>query len=99
MSYSCQNCVNLKTRIITKSNFKNLNKKKIHRALDIHDTDSLGLAFPFNLTVYKRINKDGECKIIFCSQYMFIRSLYIYRDNLDLHSLSQNKNKPCPKYK
>jgi hypothetical protein len=97
--YSCRNCSNLKTRVITKESLKGFKREKIRQALDIRDTESLGLDFPFNLTVYKRINKDGECKIIYCSEHMLNRDLYIYRENLDLYSLSQDKNKPCIKYK
>lgn len=97
--YSCQNCCNLKTRVITKGSLKSLKREKIKRALGAIDTESLGLDFPFNLTAYKRITKYGECKIIYCSEHMFGRDLYIYRDNFDLDSVSRDKNKPCSRYK
>ena len=59
MVYSCRNCSNLKSRVITKSNFANLKKDKIRSALGKHDPDSLGLDFSFNMTVYKRVSKNG----------------------------------------
>lgn len=97
--YSCRNCRNLKTRIITKSSFANRKKDKIRSALGKHDPDSLGLDFPFNMTVYKRVLKDDECKIIYCAEHLFNRDLYIYRENLDLDDLIPNKRRPCIKYK
>ena len=97
--YSCRNCRNLKTRIITKSSFANLKRDKIRSALGKHDPDLLGLDFPFNLTVYKRVLKDGECKIIYCSEHLFNRDLYIYRDNMNLNEIIPNKRALCPKYK
>jgi len=97
--YTCRNCSNLKTRTISKIDLKHLSRYKIMNALNCYDIESLGLDFPFNLTVYKRIIKHGECKIIHCSQYMFSRELYIFRDTLGLDSLAPKKNKPCPKYK
>ena len=65
----------------------------------MHDPDSLGLDFPFNMTVYKRVLKDGECKIIYCFEHLFNRDLYIFRENFDIDDLYPSKNKPCPKYK
>ena len=97
--YSCRNCSNLKIRIITKKSLKSFKRDKIKKALDIRDTESLGLDFPFNLTAYKRVTKYDECKIIYCSEHMFSRDLYIFQEHLDLDSLVQRKNKPCPKYK
>ncbi|MCM8779815.1 MAG: hypothetical protein NC914_01520, partial [Candidatus Omnitrophica bacterium] len=64
--YSCLNCANLKTMIISRSAFNQLSREKIARALANHDPDALGLAFPFNMTVYKRVKKDGFCRIIYC---------------------------------
>ena len=98
-AYSCRNCSNLKTRVITKKSLKRLKREKIREALDIHDTESLGLDFPFNLTAYKRVTKYGECEIIYCSEHMFSRDMYIFQEHLDLDNLAMGKNKPCPKYK
>lgn len=98
-SYSCANCANLKTRSLDRSSLKGFKKERILSALKKHDADSLGLDFPFNLTVYKRVTKYGECKIIYCGEHRFNRDLYIYREQLNLGNLSQSKNKPCPKYK
>lgn len=97
--YSCKNCSNLKSRIVTKENLSCINKEKIRSALNVHDPDSLGLEFPFNMTVYKRVLKDGECPILYCSERMFNRDLYIYRENLDIGSIYPRKGRPCPKYK
>ena len=97
--YSCRNCSNSKIRIITKESLKSLKREKIRKALDARDTESLGLAFPFNLTADKRVKKYGECKIIYCSEHMFSRDLYIFREHMDLDNLAQRENKPCPRYK
>lgn len=98
-TYSCANCANLKMRTLTRSTLKSSKKEKILATLEKHDVDSLGFDFPFNLTVYKRVTKYGECRIIYCGEHRFNRDLYIYREQLNLGNLSQNKNKPCPKYK
>ena len=97
--YSCRNCGNLKTRVITKRSLKSLKREKIRKALDIRDTESLGLDFPFNLTADKRVKKYGECKIIYCSEHMLSRDLYIFREHMDLANLSQSEDNPCPRYK
>ena len=97
--YSCSNCSNLKNRVITKEHISAIKGDKISRALKEHNPDSLGLDFPFNMTVYKRVLKDGECPIIYCSQRMFNRDLYIHRENLDISSVYPSQDKPCPKYK
>lgn len=98
MKYSCRNCQNLKTKVITKSEITKISKYKIEKALKVRDPDSLDLMFPFNLTVYKRVMKDGSCPILYCSERMFNRELYIARENLDVGSVYPFKNKPCPKY-
>lgn len=97
--YSCQNCQNLKQKVVTKSDIGRASKYKIEKALKARDPDSLGLMFPFNLTVYKRVLKDEKCPILYCSERMFNRDLYIYRDNLDLDEVIPNKRVPCLKYK
>ena len=99
LTYSCRNCLNLKTKIVTRADLKKSSKYKIETALKKHDSDSLDLIFPFNLTVYKRLLKDGKCRILYCSERMFNRDLYIYRENFDLGSVIPNKKAPCPKYK
>jgi len=86
-------------RTILRTDLGHFTKKKIEDALSRHDTESLGLDFPFNLTTYKRLMKYGECKIIYCSDNMLARDLYIYRKNSDGQNLVYNKNKPCAKYK
>lgn len=98
-AYSCANCANLKIRTLTRNSLKSSKKEKILAALKKHDVDSLGFDFPFNLTVYKRVTKYGECRIIYCGEHRFNRDLYIFRKNFDLGNLIQNKNNPCPKYK
>ena len=97
--YSCKNCSNLKSRIVTKENLKHIKKDKIRSALNVRDPDLLGLDFPFNMTVYKRILKNGECPIIYCSERMFNRDLYIHRDSMDLDECAPNKKVPCSRYK
>jgi hypothetical protein len=75
--YSCRNCWNLKTRVVTGTEIKRISKYKLNKALEERDPDSLGLMFPFNLTVYKRVLKYGKCPILYCSERMFNRDLYI----------------------
>lgn len=99
MVYSCRNCQNLKNRTITKSNLAHLRTDKIRGALAKHDPDSLALDFSFNITVYRRILKHGECKVIYCAEHLFSRDLYIFRDNFDLDTLIPNKKSPCLEYK
>ena len=94
--YSCKNCSNLKSRIVTKENLSHIKKDKIRSALNVHDPDSLGLDFPFNMTVYKRVLKNGECPILYCSERMLKRDLYIDRDNVAWISCG---TAPCSKYK
>jgi hypothetical protein len=97
--YSCRNCQNLKTKLITKSEISRISKYKIEKALKVRDPDSLDLMFPFNLTVYKRVLKNGECPVLYCSERMFNRDLYIHRENIDLDEVAPNNKVPCPKYK
>lgn len=97
--YSCKNCSNLKSRIVTKENLSHIKKDKIRSALNVRDPDSLGMDFPFNVTVYKRVLKDDDCPILYCSERMFNRDLYIHRDNLNLEEVSPNKKAPCLKYR
>ena len=97
-SYFCTNCQNLKIRTVKKQQLNGLSKYKIKKAIKENNVDSLGPSFPLNLTVYKRLTKDGMCKVIYCSEHILGRSLYIYRDGLE-GSLTPNKNAPCPKYK
>lgn len=97
--YSCKNCCNLKRKLITKTSIRHISKYKIKTALKKHDVDSLGLMFPFNLTVYKRIMKYGECKIFYCSEHIFGRDLYIFRESINLDDVISDKQTPCPKYK
>jgi len=97
--YSCKNCANLKTKLITKKRINHISKYKIWNALKKHDVDSLDLLFPFNLTVFKRIMKYGECKILYCSEHLFGRDMYIFRENINLDDITPNKHAPCPKYR
>jgi len=99
MRYSCRNCHNLKVRNLTKTHLQAVSSYRIKKALDLRNTESLGLDFPFNLTVYKRIKNHGSCKILYCAEHRFKRDLYIFRENLDIDSIYPLKNKPCPKYK
>src|SRR3989338_1659437 len=97
--YSCKNCANLKTRILTPKSINHLKKKNLTDALRRHEADYLGLNFPFNLTAYKRIKKYKECQIIYCSANMFGRDLYIYRDNVESDKRLVPVVTPCPRYK
>ena len=72
---------------------------KIQKALKERDPDSLDLLFPFNMTAYKRFVKNGDCPILYCSERLFSRDLYIARENLDIEDLYPFKAKPCPRYK
>jgi hypothetical protein len=85
-----------KNRVITEEHISAIKKDKITRALSVRDPDSLGLDFPFNLSIYKRILKHGESKILYCSEHMLQRDAYIDRDNLES---IKPEVKPCPKYK
>jgi len=98
-NYSCRNCSNLKTKVVTKSDISKFSKYRIEKALKERDPDSLDLMFPFNLTVHKRVVKYGRCPILYCSERMFNRDLYILRDNMDMDEVIPDKKKPCIKYK
>lgn len=95
--YFCPNCQNLKIRTLNRENLKGLSKYKIMRAIKEDNVDSLGLSFPINKAVYKRLNRVGNCEIIYCGKSMLGRSLYIYHKGIE-GSLTPNKNAPCPKY-
>jgi len=99
MKYSCRNCCNFKSKVVRKTDLKKISKNKIQNALKERDPDSLDLLFPFNMTAYKRVVKDGDCPILYCSERLFSRDLYINRENLDIDSLYPFKNKPCLRYK
>src|SRR4030042_1486141 len=94
--YFCPNCQNLKIRTVKRRDLKGLSKYKIIRAIKENNVDSLGLSFPINIAVYKRLVRAGKCEIIYCGESMLGRSLYIYRDGLE-GSLTPDKNTPCPK--
>lgn len=94
--YFCKNCYNFKTRTIKIGHLPNISKYKIKKFIKDQDVPLLGLEFPFNLTVYKRLLKDGECRIFYCIQNLLKRDLYIDRGNAKEISCGI---KPCSKYK
>jgi len=96
--YFCPNCQNLKMRNVRKEELGGLSKYKVKKAIKENNVESLGLPFSLNLAAYKRLIMHGSCNIIYCSEHMLSRSLYIYRDGLE-GSLTPNKSTPCPKYK
>lgn len=80
--YSCRNCSNLKTRVITKGSLKSLKREKIRKALDIRDTESLGLDFPFNLTdrsdkIRAWAQNSQRCSLLLCTKEMMSKSIVI----------------------
>lgn len=96
--YFCTSCVNLKLKLITKETLGDISKYKIRKAIKEKNIEFLGFEFPFNLTVYNRLRRHGECEIIYCSENLLNRDLYIYRDLLE-NCLTPDKNSPCSKYK
>lgn len=96
--YFCPNCQNLKIRVLTKKELSAFSKYTVKKAIKEGDIDSLGLSFPLNVAAHKKITKYGSCKIIYCSQRMLGRNLYMYREGIE-GSLTPNKSDPCPKYK
>jgi hypothetical protein len=96
--YFCPNCQNLKIRTVRAKELGGHSKYKAKKAIKEGNTDSLGLSFPLNWAVYKRLVKQGSCKIIYCSEHMLSRNFYIYREGLE-GSLTPDKSTPCPKYK
>ena len=93
--YFCKNCFNFKTRTITSEHLPDISKYKIKKAIKEQNVPSFGLEFPFNLTVYKRVTKQGECKIFYCTENRLKRDLYIDRGNATEISCGKA---PCPKY-
>ena len=93
--YFCKNCYSFKTRTITSDQLPDISKYRMMKAIKEGSVPSLGLAFPFNLTAYKRVVKLGECRIFYCSQYLLPRDLYIDRDNAAEISCGKV---PCPEY-
>ncbi len=96
--YFCPNCRNLKIRELRKKDLGGLSKYLVTKAIRENKLGSLGLSFLLNLAAFKRLTKRGSCKIIYCSEGLLDRRLYIYRENLE-GSLTPDKNTPCPKYK
>ena len=96
--YFCPNCRNLKIRVVQKKDLRGLSKYKVNKALRNNDEDALGLSFPLNLATHKRLTKYGMCKIIYCSEDMLSRRLYIYREKLE-GSLTPDKTTPCSKFR
>lgn len=94
--YSCVNCGNLITRTITREDLKGLERRTIQRALNNRDIASLRLTFPFSLTVYKRIQKYGEGKILYCRENLMKKNLYLFRS---MDNIVPKQDFPCPKYK
>lgn len=95
--YFCPNCKNLKIRLVKKKELKGFSRYKLKKATKGNNAEVLGLSFPFNFSIYKRLIRNGSCSIIYCSQDMLGRRAYIYREGLE-GSLTPDKNKPCPKY-
>ena len=93
--YFCKNCYNFKTRLIKKEHIGNFSKYKIRKAIRTQDIPSLDFAFPFNLTVYKRVMRYGECGIVYCTKNLLTRDLYIDRGNAAQISCGKE---PCPEY-
>lgn len=94
--YFCKNCLNLKTRLIRKKHLGGISKYKIQKAIKEQNIPLLDFAFPFNMTVYKRVMRHGECGIFYCTQHLLKRDLYIDRGNAAEISCGRA---PCPKYK
>lgn len=94
--YSCKNCINLKTKRITKESLKDIKQEELVRAIKHHETETLGLSFPINLSVYKRVLKYNDCDIVYCSENMLKRNAYISKKNAEeiFPDIS-----PCPQYK
>ncbi len=96
--YFCPNCHNLKTRTLKRKDIRRFSKYKILKAIKENNIDSLGLSFPINKAVYRRLTRNGSCEIIYCSEGTLGRNLYIYHEGIE-GGLTPNKNRPCPKYK
>lgn len=73
-----------------------MSKYKIKKAIKEHDVPSFGLEFPFNLTVYKRVTKYGECKMFYCTENRLRGDPHIDRGNAAEISCGKA---PCPKYR
>ena len=97
--YSCKNCHNLKERSVKKSDINKIDRNILKVAVKTHTTESLNLSFPINIPLYNRIKKYGQCRIIYCSADILKRALYIYRENLDIDSITPDRTKPCPSYR
>ena len=98
MCYSCVNCSNLKEKTITREDLKQFSKYKILKAIRQHNLLALGIQFPMNVNVYKRLRWQRICEIVYCSENLLRRDLYIRRDNFDPKKIYPCAGKPCPRY-
>ena len=94
--YFCKNCYNFKTRLINRNHLSGISNYKILKAIKEQNILSLGFAFPFNMTVYKRIRRHGECGIFYCAKELLKRELCI--DRGDAANISCGVA-PCSEYK
>lgn len=94
--YDCINCLNLKTRVVKARDVRNLTPEDIRESAKKQDSELPRLGFPFNFTAYKRLKRYKECAIVYCSEHMLQRDLYIFRKNI---KNTVSLEFPCPKYK
>ncbi len=97
--YFCSNCQNFKVRTVKGKELGDRSKYKILKAIKENNTTALGLPFPINKAVYRRLTKKkgGKCTIIYCSEQMLERNLYLHNEYRE-GSLTYNKIEKCPKY-
>jgi len=94
---TCLRCINLKCRVVTKDNLKNISKRAFQKAIKEQDYQGLNLSFPLTNGLYRKINKLGECRIVYCRAGLFRRKAYEYKDSFENGSVIK-KGKICRQY-
>lgn len=92
----CLNCINFKTRLITKRMIKDALRMKSRVALE-DEGDRLG--FPLNYIVARNVKKDGQARIYYCSKGMMRRNVYVCKDDKRLSTFCPENPHYCQCYK
>ena len=96
--WSCENCKELKQKTVTKKDLKDINKNILREAIKGHNYERLKLEFPFTDELYRKVRREGECTIFYCTKGLFRRRVYQVKENFKDNSIINKENR-CPRYR
>lgn len=95
--WSCQNCLNFRKRTIGPEHLKLVSKRKLQELVRTEQTEKMGLRFPINYGIWKKVLSRGTITIAWCSEYLWKRRVYELKDGF-LEGSVMVRGCRCPKY-